>query len=139
MARRPASFLVVLESSATIAFGTTDTAVTPKKPISAGRITEIVPVVIDPAYSANSLLCNSYAMLDRIAAKVFVAGKPIAGTGANDFVPLSAFLGSRENPAPWDIEVDRDTEITCEFRSLDTAGAPPLRARLVFKLAPVEG
>lgn len=138
--RRPAATsLLVLESSSTIAFGTTDTSVSPKKPIAAGRIVEIAPSVIDPAASANSLLCNAYALLDRIGAKIFVAGKPIAGTASNDFVPLSCLLGSRENPAPFDIPVDRDTEITAEFKSFDTAGAPPLKARLVFKLAPIGG
>ena len=126
--------LVVLEPSTTVAAGATVTTVAPKRPIRAGRITRIIPVVIDPAYSTPSVQANQYALLDRIGVRISVRGAPISGTEDSDYIPMSALLGSRENPVEWGIPVDENTVLRAEFKSLDSSGAPALAPRLIFHI-----
>ncbi len=124
-------FMVVLESSTDITPGDTDDSVVPANPMRAGRIRYFSADAIDRAFASAAM--HPDTLIQRIAAKIRIGGRPLAGTGANDFVPLRSLIGVPGERVPFDIGVTRDTEIEAEFKSLDDAASavPDIFVKLI--------
>jgi hypothetical protein len=130
---RETSFFVVLQSLTTVAAAATDTGVVPQRPIRKGRITHFTCSIFDPIYGSATAHPDSFAV--RMGAKIFIGGKPITGSSSTSHVPISSLIGTREKPEQFDLDVDSSSEISAEFKSLDTSTCPALKVILVAHVA----
>jgi hypothetical protein len=132
--RQPDYGMVFTSTASTgLVANTADTTIPPQKPMASGRLVEFGVSIIDPVY--GSAVANPELFYAGIGARVFVAGRPITGTGANDYMPLDVLLGTKGNPRRWFRKVSDKSEIRVELKSLYTSTVPPLVIRLIPLIA----